>query len=138
MVPTYRRCCDEYYRQQAQYGSGPLPRYNPQVGHGLFGSMFKNVIPFLKSKVLPTAINTVANVATDLVSGKSLKESVTGRGKQALKNIVKESPLKNLLTGFTGENKTSRSSARNLKRKQKFPRRRVGKKRRNNGGPFGI
>lgn len=92
-----------------------LPRYKPMVGHGVFGSLLQSVIPFLKRKVLPTAIKSATNIASDLISGKSFGDTVKRRGVQALKEIV---------TPATGARKRRAPASNNTANRSKKRRRR--------------
>lgn len=92
MGKNFRQCCSDYYRStipgQAGQGAIMLPRYQPMVGHGLFGSVFKNIVPFLQNRVLPNAIKGIGGIASDLISGRSFGESIKSRGLQALKDTI--------------------------------------------------
>ena len=92
-----------YYVNQArgmQYG-GSLPYFagikkNMQSGHGLgsfFGSVFskiKNALPWFFKTVAKNALQTGANVASDLIEGKNVKESLKERGIEGAKAAVNE------------------------------------------------
>ena len=100
-MPSYKECCKNYYLAQA--GSGGLPRYDPQRGHGIFSSLVKNVVPFLTKKVLPTVVKTAAAVGTDLLAGESLKDSAQLRGKQALGRIVRSKPVQRTINRLVNQ-----------------------------------
>ena len=83
---SYRDCCRQYYRAQ-MLGHG-LPMYSPQLGHGIFSSIFKTVVPFLKSTVAPRLIRGAASVANDLIRGDSLAGSAKRHGSKFLKSTL--------------------------------------------------
>lgn len=88
--------CLRYYTKQA--GTG-LPVYTGaqyQRGHGIFSSIFRHVIPFLKKAGIGIGKNllrTGNNILTDVETGQSLSNS--------LKRRAKELP-EQLLTAMTG------------------------------------
>lgn len=80
-------CCKDYYVHQARTGSGySFPVYTPSRGDGFFGDLFRSAVPFLKNTVAPKLIKGAASVATDLLKGRPLKESLVARAKEAVSN----------------------------------------------------
>lgn len=73
-----------------------IPR---QRGHGIgsvIGMAMKYLLPFLSSplgqtlqtSVLPAAADAASNIATDVIAGKNLKESVKTHGRHAVKRVT--------------------------------------------------
>lgn len=72
--------------------------YRRQRGRGLgsfFGSLFRKlmpfakntVLPFVKTHVLPAAKKGASQLASDILSGRNVKESFKERGQETLKGI---------------------------------------------------
>ena len=62
------------------------------VGHGIFTNILAKygpkILPFVKKYLIPVAKEMGANVASDVLSGKSsLKKSLKNRGKESLKHV---------------------------------------------------
>ena len=93
-----QRHLEDYYRQQL--GGGGYPIFiggRGQRGKGLgnlFGSLFRNILPFLKSglkAVGKQALRTGLDVATDVIKGgQNLRESVQNRVPEGIKNFAVE------------------------------------------------
>lgn len=83
-----------------QFGGGLEPGllvYRPNIrrqhGYGLgafLGGMFRRLIPFVKSVVLPHAYDGVKNVAKDVFKGKDFKESLKSNAIGVLKGVGQE------------------------------------------------
>ena len=105
---------EQYYRQNPDYHVFSGPRY--QRGYGL-GSIFKkffrwivplakqHIIPLAKEHALPVlkeglktvgnqALQTTTDIATDLLSGKNIKESVRENGEIAIENLKRKAETK--------------------------------------------
>jgi len=93
-----------YYVQQARgspqigYGLYPINVYRgqrfQQSGNGIFGTIFKALLPFLKEtgkSLGKAALSTTANVASDLVSGQStFKDSLKRHGVSGAKAFAQK------------------------------------------------
>ena len=90
------------YYIRSQFGSGLLPAYGGvprQKGHSLgsfLGGLFKSAIPLLSTvgkSVAKTAgkalLSTGAGVLSDVLSGQSMKSSISNRSKAAGKQLLK-------------------------------------------------
>ena len=109
-----------YYLNQAggQYTSYVDARR--QRGHGLggiFKKLFRYVMPFIQSHAVPVikqgvsalgaeAIKTAGNVATDMIKGGDLRESIKAHSSAAVQNLSKRAQS-TLRTG-SGYNKNKR------------------------------
>lgn len=69
------------------------PTVQRQHGHG-FGSflsgLFRTLIPTAKKYVLPHAINAAKSVASDVINGRNLRESVRDGAKGLLKDVTSQ------------------------------------------------
>lgn len=88
--------CD-FYLRQARGGNLDHFAGSPHVGTGLgniLGSLARTITPFMKSigrsalkSAKKHAVNSSLQIATDLMSGSSLKETLKKRGRNALKGL---------------------------------------------------
>ena len=95
-IPDANDCKVYYLRNQ---NGGSLPGFHGariQRGYGL-GSFFKSIarvaIPSVKKGVNALgkkAVETAVNVGQDVLTGKSVKEAVRRRGRQAVNDLAKE------------------------------------------------
>ena len=87
-----RHLFDQYYSRQ-QRGGGEFPVYvgrYRQRGHGLgniFGSLFRRVLPFLKS-FAPIALRAGANIVEDVSKGKSWKDATFARVPETISSVA--------------------------------------------------
>jgi hypothetical protein len=80
-------CCDAYYKNQA--GRGDIPVYNPQLGHGFWGNLFRTATSFLKRTVAPNLVKGVANFALDSLAGRNAKDSAKQRARETLGSTLR-------------------------------------------------
>jgi hypothetical protein len=93
-----------YYHQQAVQSGHGLAGFHGspyQRGAGLgsfFRSLFSMAIPVIKRVAGSTAktvgkqaLSAIGNVAANVTSGKTFKESLVNRGKEAISNVLSES-----------------------------------------------
>lgn len=69
------------------------PNLRRQHGHGLgsfFGTMFSRLIPLAKEYLLPHAVTAAKNVASDVVNGVGLKQSLRTNAKGVLKGVANQ------------------------------------------------
>lgn len=89
---------DEYYVNQAGSGFTPYSGVRYQKGSGFFGRiisggffpLLKSVLPYLGKK----ALNAGANIAEDVIDGKSFKESALKNLKEYGKTIGRDAVVK--------------------------------------------
>lgn len=92
-----------YYKQQAIQSGHGLDGFHGlafQRGAGLgsfFKSLFRIAVPVLKRVATTTAkrvghqaLGAVGQIAADISDGRSLKDSIQSRGKQAVSNVLHE------------------------------------------------
>ena len=75
----------------APTGFTPFSGSRRQVGGGIFGSLARSLLPKLKdfgAAAARRALNTAANVASDVAQGSSFGDAVKSRGKEFLKESV--------------------------------------------------
>jgi hypothetical protein len=78
----------DYYVNQAGSGLSGFEGVRYQRGHGFFGRFFKSaIIPMLKF-LGKRALSTGADLATDVLEGKPIKESAKARGIEAMKGVT--------------------------------------------------
>ena len=105
-------------------------RYRPGQSRGsgiwsILSQFGKRALPLLKKYVLPSAMEFGKNVASDVIEGRSIKESLRNRGKSSLKNIGK--------TILKGGKKRKRSRSHVKGRGSRVSKmRRVTRRRKNN------
>lgn len=91
---------DAYYADQASspYYSGALYQRGHGIG-GIFGSLFRSLVPLMRNTVGPAlkhgakavareAVRAGAGVASDVLSGQTLEDSIRRRGKQSTGRLV--------------------------------------------------
>lgn len=86
-----------YYTEQAsQVGYGNIVGFKGQRGAGLgsfFRSLFRMAVPLIKSaatKIGKQALATGAHVATDLIHGRPIVQSMEEHGKEGASNLLKQ------------------------------------------------
>jgi len=95
-----------------------------QKGFGLFGSLFAKVLPYLKQfgkYIGKKLLGIGADVASDVVEGKPIKESVKQRVKSSAKLIAEDgmTKLQELLQKGNGRRKAlAKTKIKKVKRKQ--------------------
>jgi hypothetical protein len=93
--------CIHYYTTQQTGGDIPY-FYRSQIGHGIFGSIFRSVTPILKRAGLylgKKLLKTGAKVATDIASGDNLKSSLRKRVREGGEEM-RDDVVKKLQEGF--------------------------------------
>jgi hypothetical protein len=63
------------------------------LGNGIFSGLFKSVLPILRrvgKSVGKTALKTGADVASDLLDGSDISESIERRGKEGAAKLIKK------------------------------------------------
>ena len=120
----------QYYQQQAG-GATPIFRgVTDQRGHGLggmFSKLFRFIMPLFKSHALPVlksgaqivggeAIKAAANIATDAINGKNIKNSFQENYTNAI-DTVKNQAIKALQKGSGIKRKRSQKGS-GIKRKR--------------------
>jgi hypothetical protein len=99
---------DNYYSQQSGGGDFYFKGPSYQRGHGLgglFGKLFRTAIPVFRNTVSPIlkrgakavareALNTGVGVASDLLDGGSLQDSVERRGQIAAQRLMQKGAAK--------------------------------------------
>jgi len=104
---------DSYYQDQASspYYSGALYQRGHGIG-GIFGSLFRSLVPLMRNTVAPAlkqgakavareAVRASAGVASDVLDGQTLEDSIRRRGKQSTGRLVKQGKRK-LATALAG------------------------------------
>lgn len=69
------------------------PNIRRQHGHGMgsfFTSVFSRLIPLAKEYILPHAVTAVKNVASDVVNGVNLKQSLKDNARGVLKGVASQ------------------------------------------------
>lgn len=129
-MQEYQPDLDDYYIAQA---TGQLPHFaGPtfQRGHGLgglFGSLVRTVVPFLKGTVAPLVkqgakvvgrevARSGAGMLTDIASGADPKAAFETRGKQMGQRLVKKGARK--LESLAGTKRKRPKSIKGAKRKR--------------------
>ena len=89
---------EQYYLRQAQGGGGGIPIFRGvgvQRGHGLgnlLNAAVRMIVPGLTKKVLlRQGLRTGANIVGDIVSGRSVKESIKQRAVEGGKSLLSQS-----------------------------------------------
>jgi hypothetical protein len=124
--PPDRAWAQHYAMQSMQSGAGfvGMP-YQRGAGLGsFFKGVFRALLPMAKSagKTLGRqALSTGAQIASDMVSGDTIKVAVKRRGKQATKKLLKKA-VKKIQTGGRRK-KRRKTSVKKTKRKRKTPTR---------------
>ena len=112
MKVTYKPVTEKEWLSHIQKGGG-FKGLSYQRGAGLgsvFRSLFRAILPIAKSAgkaVGKRALKAGANIATDIVSGKPLKESLKQNGKEAAADLL-EKGTKKLRGGKLGTIKGAR------------------------------
>ena len=103
-----QRALDDYYLHQTGGGDFYFKGPTHQRGHGLggiFGRLFRAAIPVFKNTVSPLikrgakavareALTTGVGVASDLLDGGNLQESIERRGQSAAKRLMQKGTAK--------------------------------------------
>lgn len=139
-IPTY--CCEErksmienYYKQQVGNGLPAFVGRKYQRGHGIgnmLSGLMKSAIPLLKKSgksVGKHLLSAGMNIATDVLSGKNIKESSKKRLKAGGRNAIRELKsqhgstsrhrLKNAASPGIRQLKTVRKKGRTLSKSNK-------------------
>ena len=109
--PYVQYYLDQQGRGMSVFKGSPWQMGHGQMGYGLgglFRSVARAVMPMVKSgaKALgKIALNAGANVLGDVASGKSLKESVRTRGKEAV-HVAKNKAVNRLTQTGSGRKRT--------------------------------
>ena len=118
-IPSNERVWAQYYQTQAaQTGAGfvGIP-YQRGSGLGsLFRGIFRTVLPVAKSvgkSVGKAALTTGAQIASDVIAGKNVKESAEERGRAAASDL-----LDKVITNLTNNNTKRKKVRRTGKRRQ--------------------
>jgi len=95
-IPSDKIWLDYYTGQARQYGGGFVGNIPYQRGAGLgslFKGLFRAILPLAKSvgkTVGRQALSTGAQIASDVVAGKSLGDSAELRGRAAASKLLKK------------------------------------------------
>ena len=120
-----RHLFDQYYSRQ-QRGGGEFPVYvgrYRQRGHGLgniFGSLFRRIMPFLKS-LAPHALRAGANIVEDVSKGKTWKDAAIDRGTETISKFA----FGNNQSGSGIRRKKRARKSKNKNKKKNMKRRKV-------------
>ena len=115
-----RHLFDQYYSRQ-QSGGGEFPVYvgrYRQRGHGLgniFGSLFRRVLPFLKS-FAPHALRAGANIVDDVSKGKTWKDAAIDRGTETISKFAFGNNQSG--SGIRRKKRARKSKKKNVKRRK--------------------
>ena len=96
---------EAYNHFRPQSGGGFFRGNLRQRGRGIGGilsSIARTALPIFKKHILPQVGKTLLATASDIASGKNIKQSVKKRtkkaGKQILRNLINKPPTKKRLT----------------------------------------
>ena len=117
-IPDANECKVYYLRSQNGGGLRGFHGARIQRGYGL-GSFFKSIarvaIPLVKKGVNALgkkAIKTAVNVGQDVLEGKSVKQAVASRGRQAVNDLAKQGVDKRKSTNQSGPSKRLNTNSR--------------------------
>ena len=102
-VPGAERIFRKYYNAQIQTGMGAPVYFRGSTymrGHGNFGNFMSSLGTFLKpvgQSLAKTGIDALANIASDVVMGKTPRAAAKRRGAEAFEN-VKSNASKKLIS----------------------------------------
>lgn len=116
--------CISYYCNQAknQRGRGIFIGPPIQRGYGIFGDLFRQTIPILKDagKYLgKKALNLTKDIGTDVLSGKSVKDSIKSRLKD-VGSEIKSDVIRKIQSGEGIKRKYSRIKHQRRKRNEEI------------------
>ena len=116
---------NDYYVRQSGSGVGAFTGSRVQRGHGIgsiFGSLFRSAAPLLKrglAYVGRQALKTGAQIASDMVDGKSFGESAKEHLRERIKDAAQD------VLGQTGSGKRRRRIVRRVTKKKQYRRKRA-------------